>query len=52
MEVCREDIGPFSEVRTKGGSCYQNAVATAVAQVNSPQLFAVHREHLPRLASN
>ena len=53
MEVCGADaIGPFSEVRTKAESCYQNAVANAVAQVNSPQLFEVYRAHLPRLASN
>jgi len=51
FEVCNEFVGPFSELRTKASGCYRNAVANAVAQVNSAQLTAQHRAHVTRLAS-
>ena len=51
LEVCSESSGLFGEVRTQASSCYLNAVADAVAQVNSPQLLAVYRARMARLAS-
>lgn len=52
FEICNGFIGPFGEIRTKASPCYKNAVANAVAQVNSPRLSALHRAHSTRLASN
>ena len=53
FEICGGGfIGPFGDIRTKASPCYKNAVANAVAQVNSPRLSALHRAHSTRLASN
>ena len=52
FQICSGFIGPFAEIRTKASPCYKNAVANAVAQVNSPRLSALHRAHSTRLASN
>ncbi len=51
-DVCDGYVGPFPEMHIKTGPCYTTAVANAVAQVNSPQLSAIYRAHMPRLASN
>ena len=52
LQVCDGFVGPFREMRTKASPCYKDAVASAVAQVNSPQLSVIYRAHMPRLASN
>jgi UrcA family protein len=51
FKVCEDSVGAIAVRRIKTGSCYQNAVANAVAEVNRPQLYAIHRASLPRLAS-
>ena len=43
LEVCNGFVGPFSEMHTRASPCYKDAVENAVAQVNSPQLSAIHR---------
>ncbi len=52
LTVCNNFSEPFSEMHTKASACYQNAVANAVAYVNSPQVFAIYQAHLARVASN
>jgi len=43
LQVCNGFVGPFSEMHTRASPCYKDAVEHAVAQVNSPQLSAIHR---------
>ena len=43
LQVCNGFVGPFSEMHTRASPCYKDAVENAVAQVNSPQLSAIHR---------
>ncbi len=52
LTVCNNLTGPFSEMRTQASACYRDAVANAVAYVNSAQLIAIHRAHTTRLASD
>ncbi len=52
FEVCDVFVGGrFPEARAKASTCYKDAVANAVAQVNSPQLSAIHRARMLRLAT-
>jgi UrcA family protein len=51
-DVCDGYVGPFPERHIKTSPCYKNAVANAVAQVNSSQLSAIYRANMSRVASN
>ncbi len=52
LQVCPVFAGPYREMLTRKSACYQHAIAKAVADVNSPQLFAIYRARATRLASN
>jgi UrcA family protein len=52
LVVCNEYASPYRILRARASACYQDAVANAVAHVNSAQLYTIHREHLTRVASN
>src|SRR5262245_3548933 len=52
LEVCNNFAEPFSEMRAKKSSCFEDAVANAVTDVNREQLYAIHRDHVTRIASN
>jgi UrcA family protein len=50
--VCDDFTQPYNEMRTRKSTCFKDAVANAVAKVNSEQLFAIHRAHMTQVASN
>jgi UrcA family protein len=52
VTVCNDNPRPYSEMRTKRSTCYRDAVANAVAEVNSEQLFEIYQQHMTRIASN
>jgi UrcA family protein len=51
VKVCSKSVYPYTIPLIKRSSCYRNAMENAVAQVDSPELMAIYRDHFPRLAS-
>lgn len=51
VKVCSHSVIPFSIPAMKTSSCYRNAIENAVAEVNSTQLYAIHRARATRVAS-
>jgi len=51
FQVCDPEFGPITAFQTRKGECYRNAVANAVAKVNSPLLTALHTGSPERVAS-
>src|SRR5882672_481951 len=51
FDVCDNFAGSFSTRRLAASTCYENALAKAVQDVNSPQLSAIYRAHLVRVAN-
>ena len=43
VTVCSHAVVPFTIPNLKRSSCYRDAIENAVAQVNNPQLYAIHR---------
>jgi UrcA family protein len=50
--VCDDFVQPYNELRARKSTCFKDAVANAVADVNSVELFAIHRAHMTQVASN
>jgi UrcA family protein len=43
VTVCSHAVVPFTISNLKRSSCYRDAIENAVAQVDSAQLYAIHR---------
>jgi UrcA family protein len=48
---CGGQMAVSSDYRIESQDCYREAVANAVAQLNNPVLFTIHRAEVARLAS-
>jgi UrcA family protein len=48
---CGGQAGVISDYRIEASDCYRDAVANAVAALDSPVLFTLHRSEVARLAS-
>jgi UrcA family protein len=48
---CGGHAGILSDYRIEASDCYRDAVANAVAAIDSPVLFTLHRSEVARLAS-